>query len=71
MGIIRMLKVCNGRMRFEEAFSELPTREEVVTQFMALLELLKLGELHAEQEGPYDDILLIAGRRPDPEEENT
>ena len=38
MGLLRMLKVAHGRMRFEDAFSELmPTREEVVTQFMALL----------------------------------
>ena len=59
-----------GRMRFEEAFSEAPTREEVVTLFMALLELLKVGEMHAEQEGVYGDILLLPGRRPEgPEEE--
>lgn len=50
LGILRMVKVGNGRITFEEVFSETPTREEVVTQFMALLELLKLGEIHAEQE---------------------
>lgn len=37
---------------------------------MALLELLKLGELHAEQEGPCGEIILLAGRRPDPQEES-
>ncbi len=51
-----------GRMRFEEAFGDAPTREEVVTLFLALLELLKLGELHCEQDGPCGDILLISGR---------
>ena len=52
-----------GRMRFEEAFSGAPTREEVVTLFLALLELLRLGETHIEQEGVYGDILLLPGRR--------
>ena len=45
-----------GRMTFEEAFSLAPTREEVVTRFLALLELLKLGETHIEQEGIYGEI---------------
>ena len=50
------------RMRFEEAFSGAPTREEVVTYFMALLELLKLGQVHVEQSDTYGDIMLISGR---------
>ena len=58
-----------GRMRFEEAFSGAPTREEVVTLFLALLELLRLGETHIEQEGVYGDILLLPGRREDMEVE--
>lgn len=58
-----------GRMRFDEAFSEAPTKEEVVTLFLALLELLKLGEMHLEQEGVYSDILLLPGRREEPVEE--
>ena len=52
-----------GRMTFDEAFSPAPTREEVVTRFLALLELLKLGEAHIEQDGVYGDILLLPGRR--------
>ena len=59
----------SGRMRFEEAFSAAPTREEVVTLFLALLELLKLGETHIEQEGVYGDILLLPGRKEYTEEE--
>ena len=58
-----------GRMRFEEAFSGAPTREEVVTLFLALLELLKLGETHIEQEGTYGEILMLPGRREITEEE--
>ena len=52
-------------MRFEEAFSEAPTKEEVVTFFMALLELLKLGEMHVQQASAGGEILLLAGRRPE------
>ena len=54
-----------GCLRFEEAFSAAPTKEEVVTYFLALLELLKLGEMHMDQDGVYGDIILYAGRKPD------
>ena len=50
------------RMRFEEAFSDAPTREEVVTYFLAVLELLKLGQMHARQDNVYGRIELIAGK---------
>lgn len=59
-----------GKLRFEDAFSEAPTREEVVTLFLALLELLKLGETHIEQESVYGDILLLPGRRADTPEDS-
>ena len=52
------------RMRFEEAFSEAPTREEVVTYFLAVLELLKLGRMHLEQTEVYGEIHLISGKAP-------
>lgn len=52
-----------GRMRFDEAFSQAPTKEEVVTLFLAMLELLKLGEMHLEQENVYSQIILLPGRR--------
>ncbi len=57
-----------GRLRFDEAFSDAPTREEVVTLFLALLELLKLGETHITQEGIYGEIVLLPGRKEDGEE---
>ncbi len=59
-----------GRMTFEEAFSDAPTKEEVVTLFLALLELLKLGETHIEQEGIYGEIVLYPGRHEETPEEN-
>ncbi|MGN0778419.1 MAG: segregation/condensation protein A [Aristaeellaceae bacterium] len=52
-----------GRIRFEEALSAAPTKEEVVTLFLALLELLKLGETHIEQESICGDIILLPGRK--------
>lgn len=54
-----------GCLRFDEAFSDAPTKEEVVTYFLALLELLKLGEMHIDQEGVYGEIILYPGRKPD------
>ncbi len=56
------------RIRFEEAFSEAPTREEVVTYFLAVLELLKMGQMHARQNGIYGEIELLAGKAPAPKE---
>ena len=50
------------RMRFEDAFSDAPTREEVVTYFLAVLELLKIGQMHVRQEDVYGGIMLFAGR---------
>ncbi len=52
------------RMRFEEAFSDAPTREEVVTFFLAMLELLKMGRMHIRQSGIYGEIELLEGRGP-------
>ena len=60
-----------GRMRFEDAFSAAPTREEVVTYFLAVLELLKMGQIHVVQTGIYGEIEMIHGRgkyREEPEE---
>ena len=50
------------KMRFEDAFSEAPTREEVVTYFLAVLELLKLGQMHVKQDTVYGGIELLAGK---------
>ena len=59
-------------MRFEEAFANVPTREAVVTYFLAVLELLKLGQMHIRQKSVYGDIELIYGRyKPKKEEDLT
>ena len=50
------------RIRFEDAFHNAPTREAVVTYFLAVLELLKLGQMHVQQDEVYGGIQLIAGK---------
>ncbi len=62
-GCIRHIlrKVRKGRTHFYELFSNHPTRNEVVTLFLALLELLRLGQVRAEQSAVYDDIVLVKG----------
>ena len=60
------------RIRFEEAFSGAPTKEAVVTYFLAVLELLKLGQMHILQKSVYGEIELIYGKfRPKKEEDLT
>lgn len=53
----------HGPVLFTDMLSDQVTRNEIVSYFMAMLELLRLGKLHAEQEQIYDDILLLPGRR--------
>ncbi len=52
-----------GAARFDELFGGTPDREEIVTLFIALLELLKLGKAHVTQDGTFDPIVLHPGRR--------
>lgn len=52
-----------GPVLFTDMLSPQVTRDEIVTYFMAMLEMLKMGRLHAEQETAYDDILIMPGRR--------
>ena len=61
LNLMRVLRR-KKRLRFEEAFSEAPTREEVVTYFLAVLELLRLGQMHLKQDAVYGEIELISGR---------
>ena len=54
--ILRRLK--KGPVRFEELFSPHPTRDEVVTLFLALLELLRLGRAGVAQDGVFGNMTL-------------
>ncbi len=52
-----------GPVRFSEVLSSHITREEVVTFFSAMLEMIRKGETHVLQDHLFDDILMIPGRR--------
>ena len=56
--ISRRLK--SGSCRFEELFAQDYSREEVITMFLAVLELARLSRLKVEQSGAYDEIYLSA-----------
>ena len=45
----------------EDLFSDVPGKEEVVTLFIALLEILKLGKAHVRQGATFDTILVVPG----------
>ena len=49
-----------GKCRFSELFGEDFSRQEVVTMFLALLELIKLNRLHVRQDHAYQDIVLTS-----------
>ncbi|EPH94614.1 ScpA/B protein [Enterococcus faecalis 13-SD-W-01] len=51
------LKVSQGGCSFESFFS-VPSKKEVITTFMAVLELMKNGQIIAEQENNYGSIML-------------
>ncbi len=51
-------KLRSGPCRFDDLFSEYPTRDEVVTLFMSILELLKLGRVRIEQTEVFGEIML-------------
>lgn len=50
-------------LRFSELISRQASREEVVTVFLAMLELMKQGRAWASQDANYEDITLYVGRR--------
>lgn len=60
--ILKRLK--KGPVRFDDLFSPQPSRDEVVTLFLALLELLRLGRAAVIQDGIFGDMMLEP-RQPD------
>ena len=48
-----------GPALFSELLSGQITRDEIITYFMALLELIREGAVRVRQEGAYEDILMI------------
>ena len=58
-----MKRLRRGAMPFESLFSDTPGREEVVTLFLALLEILRLNRAYVEQGATFGEITLYPGRR--------
>lgn len=54
-------RLLRGDLRFDELFGEAPSRGEVVTVFVALLELWKAGLVNVRQGGIYEEIHLSRG----------
>lgn len=50
-------------LKFSKLISRNAPREEVVTVFLAMLELMKQGKAWAQQDANYEDITLYVGRR--------
>ena len=50
---------------FDEIVSKAPTREAVVTFFLAMLELIRLGQMKLRQDATYGKIELYAPRKKD------
>jgi len=56
------------KIKFVDVFRNAPTKEAVITYFLAVLELLNLGRMHIRQTSVYGDIELYYGRfRPEKE----
>lgn len=51
-------QVRRGSLQFSSLLSQQPTRNEVVTLFLALLELLKQGKLQVSQEGREQQLII-------------
>ncbi|MDR3051611.1 MAG: segregation/condensation protein A [Oscillospiraceae bacterium] len=63
-GVFRIAaRLRRGPVRFHQLFSDQPSRDEVVTLFLALLEMLRLGRLCIRQDGVFGEILLQPGGR--------
>jgi segregation and condensation protein A len=52
-----------GPVPFDDLFGDTPSRQEAVTLFIALLELLKRGKAYVTQSRTFDRIILHPGRR--------
>ncbi|MFH1512165.1 MAG: segregation/condensation protein A [Bacillota bacterium] len=64
-GCMQTIRDClkKGPVPFDQLFGDKPSRQEAVTLFIALLELLKRGKAHVTQSGTFDQIILHPGRR--------
>jgi len=59
MSLIARTVAEQGRLRFSDLVRHARARMEIVVSFMALLELVKLGQILVVQEANFDEILLL------------
>jgi segregation and condensation protein A len=52
----------HGRVSFSELMLNCRTRREIIVQFLAVLELIKVQKVYARQDSPFADIHLVAPR---------
>ena len=65
MAYIREVLLVENRFKFVELFEESASRNEIVTTFLAVLELLKLQFIRVSQAALFEDIFIE--KRPDAE----
>ncbi|MCM1367407.1 MAG: segregation/condensation protein A [Roseburia sp.] len=65
MSLIRQKFMSADRVIFDDLFSDAPEKSEIVTTFMALLELLKLQEVRVEQKEIFDIITIVKRSKTD------
>ena len=58
-------RVKSGPVSFFSLFEDAPAKEEVITVFLALLELLKLSQVRATQKDEYEDIIIEKAEPPE------
>ena len=58
---IRRIAAASERFSFRKLIEEQPNRMNIIATFLAVLELMKTGELQAEQEGNDNDIFFTVG----------
>lgn len=57
--IIGMLESCGGRMEFRQALKRSGSKTEIVSSFLAILELIRLRRIQVQQLEAFGPILLI------------
>lgn len=67
--MFRRVREFGGRMPFSAMFAQERTRTHIVMAFLALLELIRLGKLAAEQDARCGEIYLSACPEPEQEQE--
>ncbi|MEW9033508.1 MAG: segregation/condensation protein A, partial [Planifilum fimeticola] len=58
--LLHLLSENGGTVRFSRLLRRKATREQIVTTFLALLELMKMKRVICRQEQLFDEIIIVA-----------